>query len=83
MKTKGLINARTFEGLTRGVGLHSRMLGAARLVLRGMNYTEAGEAVGASRQAVKQACNRLLSHAGECPVCGQEWPGEDQHAEVP
>ena len=75
MATKGLLNARKFEGLTRGVSLHAKMLGACRLVLvRGMTPTEAGRAVGASRQAVQQACDRLLNHAGRCPVCSRPWP---------
>jgi len=82
MKTNGLINARTFEGLARGVNLRSKMLGAARLVLvRGMSYTEAGAAVGASRQAVKQACDRLLQHAGKCTMCGQAWPDAAERME--
>lgn len=78
MATKGILTASKFSNLARGVNLHARMFGAARLVLvRGMSYTAAGAAVGASRQAVQQACERLLQSAGKCPVCGREYQEEE------
>lgn len=77
MATKGLLTGRKFDDLARGSNMHARMLGAARLVLvRGTTYTDAGRTVGTSRQAVQQACERLLRNAAECPLCHREYNEE-------